>query len=56
MKGRVVPLLWASYPKVQVYKSPSSPEEGLLRLRRMMIPETVPVILLAATVAAPNWG
>jgi hypothetical protein len=47
MKGRAVPLLWASYPKGQVDKSQNNLEEGLLRLLRTMIPETVPVILLA---------
>jgi hypothetical protein len=47
MKGRAVPLLWASYPKGQVDISQNNLEEGLLRLLRTMIPEKVPVILLA---------
>jgi hypothetical protein len=47
MKGRAVPLLWASYPKGQVEISQNNFEEGLLRLLRTMIPEKVAVILLA---------
>lgn len=47
MKGRAVPLLWASYPKGRVEISQNNLEEGLLRLLRTMIPEPVPVILLA---------
>jgi hypothetical protein len=47
MKGRAVPLLWASYPKGRVDLSQNNLEEGLLRLLRTMIPERVPVILLA---------
>jgi len=47
MKGRAVPLLWASYPKWQLDKSQNNLEEGLLRLLRTMIPEKVPVVLLA---------
>ena len=47
MKGRAVPLLWASYPRGRVEISQNNLEEGLLRLLRTMIPEKVPVILLA---------
>jgi len=47
MKGRGVPLVWTSYPKWQLYRSQNNLEEGLLRLLRTMIPESVPVILLA---------
>lgn len=47
MKGRAVPLLWASYPKWELHKSQNNLEEGLLYLLRDMIPATVKVILLA---------
>jgi hypothetical protein len=47
MKGRAVPLLWASYTKWKLAKSQNNLEEGLLRLLRTMIPEGVPVIVLA---------
>lgn len=47
MKGRAIPLLWTTYPKWQLYKSQNNLEEGLLYLLRSMIPESVPVILLA---------
>jgi hypothetical protein len=47
LKGRAVPLVWASYPKGVRYKSPNNLEGGLLRVRRTMIPEKVPVIVLA---------
>lgn len=47
VKGRAIPLLWASYPKWHLHRSQNNLEEGLLRLLRTMIPESVPVILLA---------
>ena len=47
IKGRAVPLLWASYPEGTLYKSQNNLEEGLLRLFRTMLPATVKVILLA---------
>jgi hypothetical protein len=45
--GRAVPLLWASYPEWELRRSPNSLEEGLLRLLRTLIPESVPVVILA---------
>jgi hypothetical protein len=47
MKGRAVPLLWATYTKWQLRRSQNNLEEGLLRLLRTMIPDGVPVLLLA---------
>lgn len=47
LKGRAVPLVWASYPKGVLYRSQNYLEEGLLRVLRTMIPERVTVILLA---------
>lgn len=47
MKGRAVPLLWATYTKWRLAKSQNNLEEGLLRLLRDLIPTGVPVILLA---------
>jgi hypothetical protein len=47
MQGRAVPLLWASYAKWELCKSRNALEEGLLHLLRTLIPERVPVILLA---------
>ena len=47
MKGRAVPLLWASYPEWELAKSQNNLEEGLLRLLRTLIPEKIEVILLA---------
>jgi hypothetical protein len=44
--GRAVPLMWASYPRWELRRSQNSPEEGLLR-RRSLIPESVPVVILA---------
>ena len=46
MRGRALPLLWASYPEWQLAKSQNNLEEGLLRLLRTMIPPHVKVILL----------
>jgi hypothetical protein len=47
MKGRAVPLLWASYTKWRLARSQDNLEEGLLRLLRDLIPPGVPVVLLA---------
>ncbi len=47
IKGRAVPLLWASFQEWDFHKSQNNLEEGLLRTLRTMIPEAVPVILLA---------
>ena len=47
LKGRAIPLVWASYPKGVLCKSQNNLEEGLLRVLRTMIPEGVAVILLA---------
>jgi hypothetical protein len=45
--GRAVPLLWASYPEWRLTRSQNSLEEGLLRLLRSLIPESVEVVILA---------
>ena len=47
MRGRAVPLVWASYTDGQLHKSRNSFEEGLLRLLATMLPAGVRVILLA---------
>ena len=47
LKGRAVPLLWATYTKWKLARSQNNLEEGLLRLLRTLIPDDVPVILLA---------
>ena len=47
IKGRAVPLLWASYAKWELFKSRNALEEGLLHLLRTLIPPRVPVILRA---------
>ena len=47
MKGRAVPLLWASYTEGQLHRSQNSFEEGLLRLLLSLLPPGVKVILLA---------
>jgi hypothetical protein len=47
LRGRAVPLLWASYPEWQLHRSQNNLEEGLLRLLRSPVPGRVPVILLA---------
>jgi hypothetical protein len=47
MKGRAIPLLWATYPKWRLHKSQNNLEEGLLRLLRDMIPTQVQITLLA---------
>jgi len=46
-RGRALPLLWASYPEWVLHKSQNNLEEGLLRLLRDMIPESVEIVLLA---------
>jgi len=45
--GRAVPLLWASYPEWELYKSQNNLEEGLLRLLKSLLPERVEVLVLA---------
>lgn len=47
IRGRAVPLLWASYPEWELYKSQNNLEEGLLRLFRTILPPKVRVIVLA---------
>jgi hypothetical protein len=47
MRGRAVPLLWASYTDGQLFRSRNALEEGLLRLLVSTLPEGVRVILLA---------
>jgi len=46
-RGRALPLLWATYPEWVLHKSQNNLEEGLLRLLRTMIPESVEIVLLA---------
>src|SRR5262249_15435298 len=46
-RGRALPLLWTTYTKWKFTESQNNLEEGLLRLLRTMIPDDVPVILLA---------
>jgi len=45
--GRALPLLWASYPEWELYKSQNNLEEGLLRLLRDLVPAHVEIIVLA---------
>jgi Transposase DDE domain len=47
MRGRAIPLLWASYTDGQLTRSRNSFEESLLRLLVTMLPGGVNVILLA---------
>jgi hypothetical protein len=47
MRGRAVPLVWASYTTGQLHRSQNSFEEGLLRLLVTMLPGGVKVVLLA---------
>lgn len=47
LKGRAVPLLWASYTDGQLFRSQNSFEERRLRLLVSMLPEGVKIILLA---------
>jgi hypothetical protein len=46
-KGRAVPLLGASHAKWELFKSRNALEEGLLQQLRTLIPERVPVVILA---------
>jgi hypothetical protein len=45
--GRAVPLLWASYPEWELFKSQNNLEEGLLRLLKSLLPGWLEVIVLA---------
>lgn len=45
--GRAVPLLWCSYSGASLRRSQNSLEERLLRKLRALIPESVPVTILA---------
>lgn len=47
LKGRAIPLLWATYTDGQFHRSQNAVEEGLLRLLVSMLPPGVTVILLA---------
>jgi hypothetical protein len=47
IKGRAIPLLWASYPEWILHKSQNNLEEGLLRLLKTILPPKLRVILLA---------
>mgnify|MGYP006299208621 CR=1 FL=1 len=47
IRGRGVPLLWASYKEWDFHRSQNALEEGLLHLLRDMIPPSIRVILLA---------
>lgn len=47
IRGRGVPLLWASYEEWKFHKSQNNLEEGLLRLLKSLLPEGIQVILLA---------
>lgn len=47
IRGRGVPLLWASYPEWVLYKSQNNLEEGLLRLLKSLLPEWMTVIVVA---------
>jgi hypothetical protein len=47
LKGRAVPLLWASYTDGQLHRSQNALEEGLLRRLVATLPPGVKVILLA---------
>lgn len=47
IRGRAVPLLWATYPEWELHRSQNSLEEGLIRLLKTLLPEGLTVILLA---------
>ena len=47
LRGRGAPLLWASYEEWVLYKSRNHLEEGLLRLRKSLLPEWITVIVVA---------
>jgi hypothetical protein len=41
LRGRAVPLLWASYPEWQLARSQNNLEEGLLRLFKSLVPPSL---------------
>ncbi len=45
--GRAVPLLWASNPEWKLARSQYSLEEGLSRLLRTLVPDSLKVVILA---------
>ncbi len=47
LKGRAIPLLWASYTQGQLHRSQNAFEESLLRLLVTMLPGGVKVVVLA---------
>jgi Transposase DDE domain len=47
IRGRGVPLLWASYEEWVLYKSQNNLEEGLLWLLKSLLPEWITVIVVA---------
>jgi Transposase DDE domain len=47
LRGRAVPLVWATYTTGRLHRSQNSLEEGLLRLLVALLPPGLPVILLA---------
>jgi hypothetical protein len=47
LKGRAIPLLWASYTQGELHRSQNTFEESLLRLLVTMLPPRVKVIVLA---------
>jgi hypothetical protein len=47
LRGRAVPLRWATATKWKLAQSQNNREEGLRRRLRTLLPEGVPVILLA---------
>ena len=47
LKGRAIPLLWATYTDGQFHRSQNAVEEGLLRLLVSLLPPGLAVILLA---------
>jgi len=47
LQGRAIPLLWAVYHYEDFYRSQNSIEYGLLKVFRMMMPESVAEVILA---------
>ncbi len=47
LRGRAVPLLWASYPEWALFRSQNSLEEGMLRLLKTLLPASTRLTLLA---------
>jgi hypothetical protein len=47
IRGRGVPLLWASYEEWVLHKSQNNLEEGLLRLLKSLLPQWIRVIIVA---------